>query len=118
MDEAVAEAGSVTWGEMAHMVAWCSAVCGAAWAAPALLSEPQLPVAAPVVMLLGQWFGARHRLWGAGAMAALSGSVVVFALADGLRPHLDKLLADALATEAGAVVALVVFTGCSRRWRT
>ncbi|MEH0550868.1 hypothetical protein [Streptomyces sp. B21-101] len=112
------EARPVTWGETAWMLTWCSAVCGSAWAVLALLGERHLPVSAPVVMLLAQWFWARHRRWGAGVVAGLSGSGVVFALVDGLRPHLDKLFADALATEAGAVVALVVFTGCSRLRRT
>ncbi|MGW3647785.1 hypothetical protein [Streptomyces sp. NPDC000878] len=72
----------------------------------------------PVGMLLIQWFWARHRYWGAGVMAGLSGSTVLFALVDVVQPHLDKLLADALATEVATVVALVVFTGCSRVRRT
>ncbi|TFV33206.1 hypothetical protein E4K10_30530 [Streptomyces sp. T1317-0309] len=103
----------VAWSEAAWMLVGCTMVCGLAAAVLALLGERQLPVAAPVVMLLGQWFFARHRLWGAGAAAALTGSAVVLALVDHLRLYLDRLLADTVATEAGAVVALVVFTGCS-----
>ncbi|KUO23160.1 hypothetical protein AQJ91_00085 [Streptomyces dysideae] len=91
------------WGEAARMMVGCSAVCALAWAVLALLGEPQLPVTAPVVMFLGQWFWTRHRHWGAGAMAVLTGSPVVFVLVDRLRPHLDRLLADAVATEAGVL---------------
>ncbi|MCX4738993.1 hypothetical protein [Streptomyces antibioticus] len=110
----VGEARVVTWGEAGRILVWCSVVCGVVWAVLALLGEYQLPVAAPVVMLLVQWFWDRHRHWGAGVAAGLSGAAVVFVLVDGLRPHLDRLTADALATEAGAAVALVVFTGWAR----
>ncbi|MFF2211469.1 hypothetical protein [Streptomyces antibioticus] len=108
------EARAVTWGEAGRMLVWCSVVSGAVWAVLALLGQDQLPVAGPVVMLLGQWFWVRHRHWRAGAMAAFSGSVVVFLLVDALRPHLDRLSADTLATEAGVAVALAVFTVCAR----
>ncbi|WP_367322631.1 hypothetical protein [Streptomyces sp. HUAS ZL42] len=111
----MAEAKPVTWSETARVLAWCSAVCGATWAVLALSGERQLPVAAPVMMLLARWFCARHRRrWGAGATAALSGAAAAFILVDGLRPHMDRLVADTLATEAGAAVALVVVTACSR----
>lgn len=108
------EARPVEWSEAAWMLVACSVVCALACAVLALLGEPQLPVTAPVVMLLAQWFWTRHRRWGAGAIAAIAGSPVVFVLADRLRPRLDRLLADTAATEAGVLVALVVFTGCSR----
>ncbi|MGW0316453.1 hypothetical protein [Streptomyces flavidovirens] len=39
---------------------------------------------------------------------------MVFVLVDDLRPRLDRLLADAAATEAGVLVALIVFTSCSQ----
>ncbi|MEV8311919.1 hypothetical protein AB0P36_32505 [Streptomyces flavidovirens] len=39
---------------------------------------------------------------------------MVFVLVDHPRPRLNRLLADAAATEAGVLVALVVFTSCSR----
>ncbi|MFE0727682.1 hypothetical protein [Streptomyces antibioticus] len=108
------EARAVTWGEAGRMLVWCSVVCGAVWAVLALLGEYQLPVAAPVVLLLVQWFWTRHRHWGAGVAAGLGGAAVVFLLVDALRPHLDRLTADTLATEAGATVALAVFTGWAR----
>ncbi|MEU3276175.1 hypothetical protein [Streptomyces antibioticus] len=104
----------MTWGEAGRMLVWCSVVCGAVWAVLALLGEYQLPVAAPVVVLLVQWFWVRHRHWRAGVMAGFSGSAVVFLLVDALRPHLDRLSADVMATEAGVVVALAVFTLCAR----
>lgn len=112
--DVVSEIRPVTWGEAARMMVACSVVCALACAALALLGEPQLPVTAPVVMLLAQWFWTRHPYWGPGVVAALTGSPVVFVLVDHLRPRLDRLLADAAATEAGVLVALVVFTACSR----
>ncbi|MFB6962291.1 hypothetical protein ACFCYB_36265 [Streptomyces sp. NPDC056309] len=84
------------------------------WAALELFDEGQFPVAAPVVMVLGRWFYNRHRHWGAGLVAAVSGSVVVFTLVDRLRPQMERLLADATATAVGLVVAMAVFTVCSR----
>ena len=96
------------------MLVGCSMVCALVYAVLALFGERTLPVAGPVTMLLSRWFWIRHRLWGAGAVAALTGSGVLFALLDELRPHLDQPLADTVATEAGTVVALVVFTTCSR----
>ncbi|MFB7114117.1 hypothetical protein [Streptomyces sp. NPDC056190] len=79
-----------------------------------LFDERQFPVAAPLVMVLGRWFYNRHRHWGAGLVAVVFGSVVVFTLADRLRPHVDRLLADTTATAAGLVAAMAVFTLCSR----
>ncbi|MFF6996091.1 hypothetical protein ACFY93_14265 [Streptomyces sp. NPDC008313] len=71
-------------------------------------------MSAPVVMVLARWFWLRHRLWGPGAVAALAGSAAAFLVADALRPSPARLPADTLATETGLVVALVVFTVCSR----
>ncbi|MFE7763051.1 hypothetical protein [Streptomyces sp. NPDC057438] len=56
----------------------------------------------------------RPPYWGPGVVAALTGSPVVFVLVDHLHPRLDRLLADAAAAEAGVLVALLVFTACSR----
>ncbi|MEV5079078.1 MULTISPECIES: hypothetical protein [unclassified Streptomyces] len=104
----------VLWAEAARVAAGCLVVLALTWAALELLDERQFPVAAPVVMVLGRWFYNRHRHWGAGLVAAVSGSVVVGTLVDQLRPHLDRLLADTTATAAGLVVAMAVFTVCSR----
>ncbi|MGX4691129.1 hypothetical protein [Streptomyces sp. JNUCC 63] len=52
--------------------------------------------------------------WSVALPAAVTGSVVVFALVDRLRPHPDRLLADTTATAAGLVVAMAVFTVGSR----
>ncbi|WP_143204082.1 hypothetical protein [Streptomyces kebangsaanensis] len=84
------------------------------WAVLDRLGERQLPVAAPLVSVLGRWFFTRHRHWGAGPVAAVTGSVVLFALVDRLRPDLDRLLADTTATAVGLVVAMAVFTVGSR----
>ncbi|MFD4972320.1 hypothetical protein [Streptomyces sp. NPDC058424] len=104
----------VLWAEAARVAAGCVVVLALTWAALELLDERQFPVAAPPVMVLGQWFYNRHRHWGAGLVATVSGSVVVFTSVDQLRPHLDRLLADTTATAAGLVVAMAVFTLCSR----
>ncbi|MDQ0831420.1 hypothetical protein QF032_003264 [Streptomyces achromogenes] len=104
----------VAWSDTAWRAIGCSVLCGLAYAVLALLGEDQLPVSAPVVMVLARWFWLRHGLWGPGAVAALAGTAVAFLVADALRPSLDRLPADTLATEAGLLVALVVFTVCSR----
>ncbi|MFE7208843.1 hypothetical protein ACFY0A_01270 [Streptomyces sp. NPDC001698] len=104
----------VLWAEAARVAAGCVVLLALTWAALELLDERQFPVAAPPVMVLGRWFYDRHRHWGAGLVAAVSGSVVVFTSVDRLRPHLDRLLADTTATAAGLVVAMAVFTLCSR----
>ncbi|MFF4795961.1 transposase family protein, partial [Streptomyces sp. NPDC001276] len=92
----------------------CVVVLALTWAALELLDGRQFPVAAPPVMVLGRWFYDRHRHWGAGLVATVSGSVVVFTSVDQLRPHLDRLLADTTATAARLVVAMAVFTVCLR----
>ncbi|MFE4414140.1 hypothetical protein [Streptomyces sp. NPDC056821] len=102
----------VMWAEAARVAAGCVAVLALTWAALELFDERQFPVAAPPVMVLGRWFYNRHRHWGAGLGASVSGSVVVFTLVDRLRPHVDRLLADTTATTAGLVVAMAVFTVC------
>lgn len=104
----------VPWRETARVMALCWVVCAVAYAILSILDQPTLPIAAPVVMLLARWFWDRHRHWAAGAAAALGGSAVVFVLTDLARPHWDRIAADALATAAGATVALLVFTGASR----
>ncbi|MFF9452416.1 hypothetical protein [Streptomyces flaveolus] len=102
------------WTEAARVATGCAVVLAITWAVLALFDERQVPVAAPQVMVLGRWFYNRHRHWGAGLVAAVSGSAVVFTLVDRLRPHMDRLLADTSATAAGLVVAIAVFTVCSR----
>ncbi|MFJ1650514.1 hypothetical protein ACIOC2_03675 [Streptomyces sp. NPDC088337] len=104
----------VTWAEAARVAAGCGVVLALTWAALEFFDERQFPVAAPVVMVLGRWFYNRHRHWGAGLVAAVVGSIVVGTLADRLRPDVDRLLADTTASAAGLVVAMAVFTVCSR----
>ncbi|MFD9603113.1 hypothetical protein [Streptomyces sp. NPDC059970] len=83
------------------------------WAVLELIGERHVPVVAPMMVVLTRWFYNRHRHWGAGLVAAVSGSPVVFVLDDRLRPPMERLLADATATAVGLVVAMVVFTVCS-----
>jgi hypothetical protein len=113
-DDVVSERRPVTWVEAAEVSAVCAVMLAATWAVLDWLDERQFPVTAPVVMVLAQWFVTRHRHWGAGPAAAVTGSVVLFVLVDRLRPHLDRLLADTTATAAGLVVAMAVFTVGSR----
>ncbi|WP_445524221.1 hypothetical protein [Streptomyces cyslabdanicus] len=105
---------SVMWAEAARVAVGCAVVLAITWTALELFDERQFPVAAPPVMVLGRWFYNRHRQWGAGVVAAVSGLVVVGTLVDRLRPHADRLLADTMATAAGLVVAMAVFTARSR----
>lgn len=104
----------VPWREAAQVIVVSWVVCGVAWGILSLLDESMLPLAAPVVLLLVNWFWYRHRYWAAGAAAVCVGSAVAFILADLARPHLDQITAGALATAGAATVALVVFTGASR----
>ncbi|MCC9706936.1 hypothetical protein E4N62_17665 [Streptomyces sp. MNU76] len=110
----VSEPRPVTWGEAARMTVACSIVCALACPVLALLGEPQLPFTAPVVMLLAHWLWTRPPLLGPWRGRRAHRLPVVFVLVDHLRPRLGRLLADAAATEAGALVALVAFTSCSR----
>ncbi|MFG2951325.1 hypothetical protein [Streptomyces adustus] len=89
-------------------------VCAVAWGVLTLLDETTLPLGAPVVMLLANWFWSRHRYWVAGAAATCAGSAVALVLIDLARSHLDRIAADAWVVAAAATVALVVFAGASR----
>ncbi|MEU6497210.1 hypothetical protein ABZ890_43800 [Streptomyces sp. NPDC046984] len=104
----------VAWRESAAVLTGCWAVCGLTYGVLRMLDTPTVPIAAPVVILLVQWCVARHRHWTAAVAAFCLGSFSVFLLVDTLRQQLARLDADALATAAGAFVALVVFTGASR----
>ncbi|MFD1662986.1 hypothetical protein ACFSL4_33670 [Streptomyces caeni] len=108
------EARSVTWRETMLVLLVCWVVCGLAFLVLAASDEPGVPVGAPVVMFLAQWFWTRHRHWAAGALAALLGCGTAFLLTDALHLGHDRLTADTVAVEAGLLVALVVFTGVSR----
>ncbi|MFE4414121.1 hypothetical protein [Streptomyces sp. NPDC056821] len=102
----------VMWAEAARVAVGCAVVLVITWAALELSDERHVPVAGPLVMALGWWFYNMHRHWGAGLVAAVS-SVVVFTVAD-RRPHVERLLADTMATAAGLLVAVAMFTVCFR----
>ncbi len=114
MDRGRTEDRGVPLREAAVVLAGCWAVCALTYGVLRAVDEPALPVTAPVVFLLGWWFVNRHRRWVPGAAAFLLGSPVLFLLVDVLRRHLDRPDADALATAAGTLVALAVFTTASR----
>ncbi|MGA5166691.1 MULTISPECIES: hypothetical protein [Streptomyces] len=107
-------ARAVSWGETAWVLMGCWALCGLGHGVVALLDDPTLPASAPVVLLLGHWFFARHRHWAAGALAAVAGSVALLVLLESLRPRMDRITADALSTGAGVLLALLVFTAVAR----
>ncbi|PZH01474.1 hypothetical protein C1I97_22395 [Streptomyces sp. NTH33] len=113
-DDVVSERRPVTWAEAAKVSVQCAVVLAVTWAALDQLGERQLPVAAPLVFVLARWFFTGRRHWGAGLAAAVTGSAVLFVLADRLRPRPDRLLADTVATAVGLAVALAVFTLGSR----
>ncbi|MEW2494317.1 hypothetical protein AB0942_12325 [Streptomyces nodosus] len=108
------ETQPVEWREAVWVLLGCSAMSAVAWGILFLWGgrDQSLPPAA--VVILSQWFWTRHRFWFAGSAAAVTGSVTAFLLTDELRPHLDRLSADAVAVEAGVLVALVVFAVCAR----
>ncbi|CAL9644185.1 hypothetical protein SUDANB96_06463 [Streptomyces sp. enrichment culture] len=103
----------VSRGETAWVLVGCWALCALGYFVVALLDDPTLPAAAPVVFLLGHWF-VRHRNWTAGVLATLAGSAALFACLESLRPRMDRIVADALSVGAGVFAALLVFTVVAR----
>ncbi|MFE2426534.1 hypothetical protein ACFXJ5_07240 [Streptomyces sp. NPDC059373] len=104
----------VSWGEAARMLARCWAVLGLMCAVLSVVGESTSLLFAPVVMMLTQWAVTRHRHWVAGGTATVVGIIVGGTAVDGLRPHLDRLVADTLSTAAAVLFSLVAFTLASR----
>ncbi|MFE7860145.1 hypothetical protein [Streptomyces sp. NPDC057403] len=104
----------LAWREAMLVLVGCWTICGLGYALAGALDEPTLPLAMPIIMFLTQWFWNRHRCWGAGVAATITGSITAFALVDKLRPSMDTLDANALALGVGLFVAVSVFTGVCR----
>jgi hypothetical protein len=96
------------------MLARCWAVLGLAYAVLSVVGESTFALFGPVVMMLTQWAMARHPYWVAAGMATVVGIVVGGVTVDGLRSHLDRLVADTLSVAAAVLFSLVVFTLASR----
>jgi hypothetical protein len=66
-------------------------------------------------MILGPLVVMRYlRNWVALLLGVIGAGIAVGLLVDTLRPHLDKFLADGLATAAGALVGVLLFAMLSR----
>ncbi|WP_075693052.1 hypothetical protein [Streptomyces acidiscabies] len=99
----------VSWGEAAFVTLAGFAVIAVTAGILSLVGEETGMLAYPVLLLLVQWFFARHRFWGAAVAAGVAAAVVMVVLLEPLRDQFGRSFADSLTLASGLLSAMIAF---------